>query len=292
MRRRTENKILITGGTGFIGTHVCQLLGKKGFSFRHFKGDVTRIKDWVDQIESGGIVLHMANVKTDSKEDLRVNAGGTENLFKAIDKNGQYPQKVILVSSQSVYLGCKPPFKENMKPKPTTIYGKSRLKAEEYAQKWSKKLKVPLIILRPSGAKGPRINSQGRISGGLIPWSFAGLKSEPIKVFQDGKQTRDYVHISDVSSAIVFAIKNIKEGIYNIGGPKEIQMIDVAKWAKDAIGGKSKIVIVGGSPTPSDPKRLFSDSKKLFKKGWKHKKTARQGVYEFVKDFKKTDSSP
>ena len=203
-------------------------------------------------------------------------------MFIAAQRSNKLPKKVILASSQAVYLGCKKPFKEDMKPKPTTTYGRSKLKAEKVAQEWSKKLGIPLVTLRYSTVLGPGVREKSGMSGPLTVWTRAGLVGKPIKVFQDGKQTRDYIHVDDVVAANLLAVKKLPEGIYNVGGGKEIELIDFANWVKNATGKKSKILIVGGKASPSDPRHLFSDTKKLRSYGWKPRKTVRQAVEEFV----------
>lgn len=280
-------EVLITGGSGFIGSKTGEKLKERGYQVRLFKGDIRRGRDWETNLRGEETVLHLAAVRTETKTDFEINTRGTENLFKAVNKNGKIPRKMILVSSQAVYLGCKPPFKETARPKPTTIYGKSKLKAERISQKWCKKLKIPLIVLRYSTVLGSGIRKKSRMSGPLYIWVEAGLKSKPIKVYQDGNQSRDYVHVDDVATANLLAIESLDEGIYNVGSSEEVKLIDLANWVKKATGNLSEVLIVGGQPSPSDPRHLFSDTKKIKQFGWSTKKTAKKAVYEFVKSFKK-----
>jgi nucleoside-diphosphate-sugar epimerase len=144
-----------------------------------------------------------------------------------------------------------------------------------------------LIILRYSTVLGSGVSKKSRMSGPLYSWVEAGLKGNPIEVYQDGNQSRDYVHVDDVVSANILAIESLDEGIYNVGGGKKVKLIDLANWVKKATGNLSEVLIVGGQPSPSDPRHLFSDTKKIKQSGWSTKKTAKKAVYEFVKSFKK-----
>ncbi len=83
------------------------------------------------------------------------------------------------------------------------------------------------------------------------------------------------------------AVKKLSKGIYNVGGDKEIKLINFARWVKDVTGKKSEILIVGGKASPSDPRHLFSDTLKLESFGWRAEKTAKEAVCEFIKKQKK-----
>ncbi len=281
-------KVLITGGTGFIGKQTYSKLLTRGYKVFLFKGDVAKTGDWKKNLEKDvDVVVHLVAVRAKTKKNFEVNVKGTENLFIAAQRSNKLHKKVILASSQAVYLGCRKPFKEDIKPKPTTTYGRSKLKAEKVAQKWSKKLGISLVILRYSTVLGSGIREKSGMSGPLTVWTRAGLVGKSIRVFQDGKQTRDYIHVDDVVAANLLAVKKLPKGIYNVSGDKEIKLIDFAKWVKDATGKKSEILIVGGKASPSDPQHLFSDNLKLESFGWRAEKTAREAVYEFVKKQKK-----
>lgn len=281
-------KILLTGGSGFIGSHTHSKLLARGYKVFLFKGDIRKVGDWKKNLkEKIKIVVHLAAVRRETERDFDVNVRGTENLFIAAQGLNKLPKKVILASSQAVYMGCKIPFKESMKPVPTTTYGRSKLELEKMAQKWGKKLGIPLVILRYSTVLGPGVRKKSKMSGPLFRWTQAALAGESIKVFQDGQQSRDYVHVDDVASANILAVESLKGGIYNVGGNKEIRLIDFANWVADATRAKSKVLVVGGKASPSDPRHLFSDTQKLRRYGWKPKKTAKEAVSEFVHSLRK-----
>ncbi len=276
-------KVLLTGGTGFIGRCTYSRVLEKRHRVFLFKGDVRKVEDWKKNLEKDvDVVVHLAAVRGERQKNFDINVKGTENLFLAAQQLNKLPKKVILASSQAVYMGCKIPFKESMEPVPTTAYGRSKLESEKVAQKWSKKLGIPLVILRYSTVLGPGVKKKSKMSGPLFIWTEAALSGEPIEVFQDGKQTRDYIHVDDVVTANLLAIKKLPEGIYNVGGGKEVKLIDFANWVKNATGGKSEVLVTGGKATPFGPQRLFSDTKKLKSYSWKSRKTAKQAVEEFI----------
>lgn len=278
--------ILITGATGFIGSKTLKALQDLGFKTKVFIGDVRQVGDWVNNLEDGQIILHLASIRTETSADYEVNVKGTENLFEASSLSHKNPSKIILISSQAVYLGNNSPFKEDLGQKPTTIYGKSKLEEENKALTICRELSIPLVILRYSTVLGYGIRKKSNMSGPLFIWTDKALRGEPLEVLQNGEQTRDYVHVDDVVGANILAINTLKQGIYNVGGGKSIKLIDLANWVKDASGANSGIIIRNTKSTPSDPKELFSDISKLESYGWKPQKSAKEAVFEFVKTFK------
>ncbi len=123
------------------------------------------------------------------------------------------------------------------------------------------------------------------MSGPLNVWIKALKMDKPIKVFQDGNQTRDYIHVEDVVSANILAIETLDTGIYNVGGGKRMRLIKLAELVRRGTNRKSKIVITGGKPSLSDPKDLFSEIDKLKRWGWKPRKKAKEAVYEFINSY-------
>lgn len=267
-----KERFLVTGATGFVGSKTAEKLNAKVFD-----GDVKEITDWHNNLQGGEIIFLIAGVRTETDADFAVNSYSIESLYNAALKTNKLPKKIILASSQAVYMGNQIPFKETDEPHPTTIYGCSKLLGEKIAQE----LNIPLVILRYSTVLGSGVREQSKMSGPIFAWSKAAKAGEPIKVFQDGNQTRDYVHVDDVVNANILAI-NLPNGIYNVSGGQAIKLIDLANWIKQASGSSSEILIMGGEPSVSDPKDMFSDITKIESHRWKPKRTAREAAQEFV----------
>lgn len=276
-----RERVLVTGANGFIGMNTVRTL-KETKEVRNFNGDVREISDWQKNLEGGEIIFLIAGVRTETDTDFSVNAKSIENLFYAAVRVNKLPKKIIVASSQAVYMGNDIPFKESQKPIPTTVYGKSKLLAEEIAEGFCRDLNIPLVILRYSTVLGKGIREHSGMSGPLVVWTNAALASKPITIFQDGGQTRDYIHIDDVVSANLMAVNVLEAGIYNVGGGKAIKLLELARWITESSASKSEIIILGGTARHNDPRDMFSDTTRLRKYGWKPKRSAREAVREFV----------
>lgn len=274
-------KVLITGARGFIGSATVRYFKKKKVEVRTFEGDIGNASDWQKNLEGKEIIFLIAGVRTETDTDYAVNADSIDQLFRTTERVKKLPRKLILASTQAVYMGNDAPFTESQKLHPTTIYGKSKLKGERIASDWCKELDISLVVLRYSTVLGGGVREKSKMSGPLFVWTKAALANAPIGVFQDGNQTRDYIHIDNVVSANILAI-DLPAGIYNVGGGGAVKLKDFANWVKEAAESDSQVVIRGGEPSLSDPREMFSDITKIKKYGWEPLKSPKQAVEEFV----------
>jgi nucleoside-diphosphate-sugar epimerase len=277
-------KILLTGSSGFIGLHTSKLFKKAGNLVINFAGDVTKAKAWkAALVKSPEVIVHVAGVRTESKKDFLVNTGGMDKLLRALKIDYTRPKILVHISSQAVYAGQNTPFQDNVRLNPVSSYAKSKLNAEQIAQKIGKKYNIRVIILRLSTTLGAGIREGNNMSGPLVVWAKNARNGKALEIFQDGLQSRDYVNVDDVAAAILLSVKNEKmSGVFNVGGGKKISLLKLAKLVKVATNSKSKIVIKGGSPSVADQRVMFSDISKIKKFGWVPKKTVKNSVQEYI----------
>lgn len=253
-----ENKrVLITGGAGFIGSHIAEALtdcevtvlddlskGKEenvptGATF--VKGSVTDFGLLSKLVGESQIVFHEAalNLVLSTKDpvcDLEVNAGGTLNLLEAARESGTL-DALIIASSGSIY--GEPqynPQDENHPTVPTSQYGVSKLAADNYSLLYHKLYSLPITVLRYYNVYGPR-QSYGD-SGGVIPIFISrALRGEPLAIDGDGSQQRCFTHVKDVVRANLLAVEKKKWGeAYNIGTSESTTILQLA----DLVNGLSK----------------------------------------------------
>jgi UDP-glucose 4-epimerase len=249
-------KILITGGMGFIGKHLIEYLLKKrneitvfdnfsnsnkdliqSFESRNvnvIEGDITKITEISNATKNQEIVIHLAAKISvdesirDPEETYHVNVDGTKNVLKSCEKNNI--KKLIVSSSAAVYGEGFPKTKlnENMQTNPISPYGKSKLKMEQEIKKFiSEHNTFDCIILRFFNIYG--IGQSSEYAGVITKFIEKISKSEPIKIFGDGLQTRDFISIEDVIESIFNAILYGKYGSYNIASGNPITINELAE---------------------------------------------------------------
>jgi UDP-glucose 4-epimerase len=300
-------KILITGGAGFIGSHLTDRLIKEGYKViaidnlstgkkeninpkaKFYKIDICfpKVRE-VFKKEKPEIVFHLAalpRVPLSVKEPVltsRVNVLGTINIFKAsVDSK---VKRVIFASSSSVYGDQKKlPLKEDMAPNPISPYGLQKYVCEQFAKLFSNLYKIQIVSLRYFNVYGPRIDFDSEYS--LVIGKFLKLKTEgkPLTIYGDGNQTRGFCYVDDVVEANILAMdsKKIKGGeVINTGSEKSHSINYLAKL----IGGKVKYL----PPRPGDVLHTRADitlAKKLL--NWSAKVSLEEGLEKTKQWFEK-----
>jgi len=302
-----DRKILVTGGAGFIGSHLVDKLIKLGYRVvvidnlstgkkeninrkaKFYKIDICSPKiGEIFKKEKPEICFHLAalpRVPLSVKEPVltsRVNVLGTINIFKAsVDSK---VKRVIFASSSSVYGDQKKlPLKENMVPNPISPYGLQKYVCEQFAKLFSKLYKIPIVSLRYFNVYGPRIDFDSEYS--LVIGKFLKLKAQgkPLTIYGDGNQTRGFCYVDDVVEATILAMKSkkIRGGeVINIGSEKSHSINYLAKL----IGGKVKYL----SPRPGDVLHTRADislAKKLL--NWSPKVSLKEGLEKTKQWFEK-----
>ena len=251
----------VTGGAGFVGSHLVKLLVKEGHKITVIdnlhKGKKENLASVINKIKFQKIdirdyqslekilknidgVFHQAalTVVQDSfsrpEEYFDVNVRGTENIFKLANEN---KFKVVYASSSSVY-GHKleTPITEDAEKKPINPYGKTKLEAEYLVEKYSK-LNTKIIGLRYFNifGKGQTLEYAGVITKFL---DRIRIGKAPI-IFGKGSQIRDFIHVSDVAKANLMAMNsNNSNLIINIGTGNTISILELAKMMLNAAGLK------------------------------------------------------
>jgi len=262
-------RIFVTGGAGFIGRHCVRSFLEKNYQVTIFdnlsnsskdmisdllddgakfvKGDIT-VQDQVSKTISGhDTVIHLA-AKNSVDESIKfpeqtftTNVEGTKNVLNSCLKHNI--KNIVIASSAAVYGETQNmPVAENHKTNPSSPYGQSKLQMEQLVESFSKKHNLNSIILRIFNVYG---KGQSDEYAGVITKFLAKIsKNEPLEIFGDGLQTRDFVSIHDVVDAINIAISNIDEkrvNAYNIASGKAITIKDLAKVMIELSRKKLKI---------------------------------------------------
>ncbi|MBN8251383.1 NAD-dependent epimerase/dehydratase family protein [Priestia flexa] len=244
-------KVLVTGGTGFIGSHVVECLLENGYTpvvldnlssgIRSNLADdvsfynmsiLSKEIEQVFKIEKPEVVIHLAaqvNVSTSLKapvEDAATNILGTINLLDMCKKHAV--KKFIFSSSSAVYGDADTVIDEETPTSPLSFYGTSKLVSESYIQLFQRLHGLSFTIFRYANVFGPRQKSDGE--GGVISIFINQLlNGKTPSIFGTGNQTRDFVFVEDVAKANVLAIKSGENEIINISSNHQISINELFK---------------------------------------------------------------
>lgn len=273
-------KALVTGGAGFIGSHLCDALVKKGHevyavdnlstgsidNIRHLEAnkafhfsidDITDEKAVGRWIKKAEVIFHLAaavGVKyiiDNPLDSIRTNVRGTEIVLDLANSLGK--KKVILASTSEIY-GKDRPGKRSFKETddrvlgPTTIsrwsYSCTKSLDEFLALAYWREKKLPIVIVRFFNTCGPR--QTGRY-GMVIPrFIKQALLNKPMTVYGDGMQTRCFLYVDDAINAVLglSAEEKAMGEVFNVGNPQSISILDLAKKIRTFADSTSKIEFV------------------------------------------------
>lgn len=296
---------LITGGAGFIGSHIAHLLIQKKQKVIVFdnlstgnlsnledikndiifiKGDITQKKDLEKLPKNIDYILHLAaqisvpQSMENPQETLFTNTQGTLNILEFAQKINA--KKVVLSSSAAIY-GDKtlPPCKESATPACQSPYALSKLQSEEMLKMYNLLYNLPTVTLRYFNVFGPRQNPNSIYATVIAKFVDCFIKKQPLTIFGDGLQTRDFVFVKDIARANIFAAFNLdKCEIYNVATGSHYNLLELVDILSNLFG--YKIQINFAPKRPGDIKASFADISKIAKVGFKPDYTLQTGLKE------------
>ena len=275
-------RFLITGVCGFLGSALANRLSKEGHKVRGLddlsagnanvlspeieftQGDVNDRTSLWSLLKDVDCVYHLAARVLVSESMLHpreynhVNVGGTVTLMEAMRDVGV--RRVIFTSSGAVYgLQEKQPLTEDLTPNPQSPYAVSKLSAEFYIRTIGTLWNIETVCLRIFNAYGPGQNLPAAHAPVIPNFLRQAASNGTLVLHGDGGQTRDYIYLDDVISAMQAAARNpgINRMIVNVGSGREISVRELAKLVQDATGGHPEVV--NNPRTNSGPQRMVAD---------------------------------
>lgn len=296
-------KCLVTGGAGFIGSHIADALVDEGYEV-HIVDNLSAgkkeninpkaifhnvdIRDYdklLPIFKGAKYVFHEAALPRvqysieNPIETNDVNVNGMLNVLEAC--RAHKVKRLIYAASSSAYGNCETlPLKESFSVNPLSPYGAQKYIGEVYAKVWAGVYKLETVCLRYFNVYGPRLNPDGAYPL-VIGFFLKSLKkNKPLTITGDGKQTRDFTHVSDVVKANLLAMKSEKVGmgeVINIGGGRRHSINQIAKL----VGGP--VSFISPRIEPHDTEADITKAKKLL--GWKPIVKIEDGIAELKKIF-------
>lgn len=312
-----NRKVLVTGGAGFIASHVAEAYLKqgdrvwvlddlstgrrqnvpKGAEFVHASVNDAAVGELFERVGGFDIVNHHAaqiDVRrsvNDPRLDARINIDGLLNLLERAREHDV--KRFIFVSSGGVVYGEPEmrPTAETAPKLPLSPYGVTKLGAEFYLYYYHRIHGLEYVALRYANVYGPRQDPHGE-AGVVAIFSNRLIAKEPLTIFGDGEQTRDYVFVGDVvaanmtvSDAALGPASDLDQRAFNVGTGIETSVLQLAQSLGRAAG--TEPLINHAAARPGELRHSCLDAGKLQKLGWKPAQTVESGLrvtYEFIRN--------
>jgi UDP-glucose 4-epimerase len=311
-------RVLVTGGAGFIGSHLVDALvraraavvvlddfssGRRenlaevGQAIEVIEGDLCDGTTLKRALASVDVVMHLATrgvrlSLSQPGEVYRVNSEGTARLFLAAA--AERVARVVYVSSSEVYgTAVSVPMREDHPFEPTTVYGATKLAGEFYAKAMTRSFGLPTVIVRPFNTYGPRAHFEGVYGEVIARFTVRLLNGLPPVIFGDGHQTRDFTHVSDTVRGILLAAANgeVAGEPVNIARGEEISVLRLASLLGRLIG--PRLTPEHAAERPADVRRLWADvSRARAQLGFRAEVGIEQGLAGYVDWFRRAYPDP
>ena len=302
-----SRKILVTGGAGFIGSHVAEAHLDRGdrvwivddlssgrlenvpasAEFHELDIADARVEDLIRGVGFDVINHHAAQIDVrvsvaDPALDARVNVAGLLNILEAVRASGT--GRIVFVSSGGVVYGepHEIPTPERAPKEPLSPYGVTKLAGEHYLNYYREVHGMDYVALRYSNVYGPRQDPHGE-AGVVAVFSQRQLHGAPLVIYGDGEQTRDYIHVGDVVRANLMAARmdlspapGLDSRAYNVGTEIETSVNGLADILEEVVGIRTGRVFQGARP--GELRRSALATARIRERGWTPALSLRDGL--------------
>lgn len=273
---------LVTGGAGFIGSNIVRLLVEQGHTVtvldnllsgyrenllpfpqvRFIEGDIRNAGAVAEAVRGAEVIFHLAASVGNKRsiehplDDSDINVMGTLRILEAARHNGV--RKVVISSSAGIFGELKTlPIREDHPVEPISPYGASKLAAEKLGLSYNALYDMKVVALRYFNVYG--INQRYDAYGNVIPiFAHRILNNQPVTIFGDGEQTRDFINVRDVAQAnYKAAMAQEVSGAFNLGSATSITINALARMMVEAADRPAQIEY--GPPRPGDVRDSLAD---------------------------------
>ncbi len=304
-------KVIVTGGAGFIGSHLTEELAKRGYyviilddlstgkteniepllkneNVKFIQGSVTDLPVLQKLFQDVHYVFHLAAIPSVPRSienplaSHEVNVTSTLKVLLTAKDNGI--KKVIYASSSSVY-GDTPtlPKREDMLPNPLSPYAVTKLTGEYYCRVFKEVYGLPTVCLRYFNVYGPRQDPNSQYSAVIPRFIKSVSEGKPPIILGDGEQTRDFTFIKDVVEANILAAESDATGIFNIGRGESTSINRLAKLIISFT--KNTVKPIHDEARAGDIRHSLADISRARAFGYEPKFSLEQGLRETTRSF-------
>jgi len=304
-------KVVVTGGAGFIGSHIVEHWLKEKAEVHvldnlrsgylsnveifpkviFHNGSITN-RDLVFKVLDGADYVHHLAALVSVPESIEkphecfeINVDGLINVLNASKELGV--KKVVLSSSAAIY-GDNPvsPKTTDMKPEPKSPYGITKLDGEYYLNMYQEMFRLGTISLRYFNVFGPRQDPKSQYAAAIPIFIDRALKNQPIFIYGDGTQTRDFIFVKDVVKANLLAATNKEaSGVFNVANGSAISINEIVNLIIKITNSKSTVVYQKNRPGDiKDSLASISDTKEQLK--FNPQINLKEGLEETIKYFR------
>ena len=299
-------RVLITGGAGFIGSHIAEYFNGKaeirifdnlrtgykhnldGLDVEFIEGDICDRAAVKAAMQGVDYVFHLAAMVSVPEsmfkpgECVDINVHGLLNVLEEAAAAGV--KKLCFSTSAAIY-GDNPvvPKLETMIPEPKSPYAITKLDGEYYCNMFTREGKLQTACLRYFNVFGPRQDPKSAYAAAIPIFTAKAVANEDITIYGDGEQTRDFIYVKDIVEANVFMAMNDFTGVYNIAYGKKITINDLVKEIVKVTNSKSKVVHL--DERPGDVKHSMAGVDKLKSTGFVPKHTFAEGMEKTISFF-------
>jgi UDP-glucose 4-epimerase len=311
-RKEQIMNILVTGGAGFIGSHIVEHFHqtdqvtvldslRSGFKrnvnrlrVRFVEGSITDATLVNDLMKGVDFVFHLAALVSvpesmeRPRETVEINVQGTLHVLEAA--RAHHVKKVVISSSAAIY-GDNPtvPKVETMLPEPRSPYAITKLDDEYYGRMFTTDFGQPVVCLRYFNVFGPRQNPKSQYAAAVPIFIDKCLKGEEIVIYGDGEQTRDFIFVKDIVAANVLAATSPIAGVYNVANGKSVTINELAEMIVRLTG--TGVPIRYAPVRAGDVKHSLADTARIREAGFRPKTPLEEGLRTTIEAMRVTQSS-
>ena len=300
---QSGERVVVLGGLGFMGSHLCrallaggravrvfdrpqaspELLGGAGREVEIVEGDVARAEDVVGACAGADVLVHLVHTTVpgssmeDPAYDLTSNVVTSVNWLRRLGETGV--RRLIFISSGGTVYGVPRtvPIGEDHPTDPISSYGITKLAIEKYVSAYASMLGIDYCIIRPSNVYGPgqRLHTGQGVIGVAAD---RALRGEPLELWGDGESLRDYLYVEDMAASVVSLLDYAGgERVFNASSGEGRSVLDIIETLREQLGSLPEVVHkpVRGFDVPVN---VLDSSRLRRATGWRPSVTLREGV--------------